>query len=315
LTLTAHAAGDSAFWHQQAQRFVALRQQVLQQSGKLLDASYHPEGWGLESVRAFRGRCSGCWLLGNGLMTAVDEFKSIAAVCAVALGSPNTDLAWVEWLDCSRRDSSDFKAGELTVDSRLVQRRPEPDFEVFANGLLYPPVEVRPDPEPQVISTELWEIDDVCTVSERLCRRLADEVLKVELTTRDTPALEHGAHRAGPIPSVPNEIANPNASRALTLKEAAKLIHASEDTLHRMRDRGEIAMFKAGAAGHTGSSSLKRIVSVRVEYPRFGIVSAPTNSEIALGGTAIGAATISHRPLVTASTVPSSDQRISNRYC
>jgi len=75
-------------------------------------------------------------------MTAVDEFESIAAVCAVALGSPNTDLAWVEWLDCSRRDSSDFKAGELTVDSRLVQRRPEPDFEVFANGLLYPPVDI-----------------------------------------------------------------------------------------------------------------------------------------------------------------------------
>jgi len=68
-------------------------------------------------------------LLDNGTPAAVEEFKSIAGVCAVALGAPNTDAAWVEWLDALRHESPDFKVGELSVDSLPREWRPEPDFE------------------------------------------------------------------------------------------------------------------------------------------------------------------------------------------
>ena len=74
----------SAFWHSQGQRFSALRQKSLQHSKKPLGASYHPdEGWGLEDFGAFCGRCAGRWLLDDGTREDVEEFKSIAAICAV----------------------------------------------------------------------------------------------------------------------------------------------------------------------------------------------------------------------------------------
>ena len=85
---------DSAFWQGQAQRFGALRLEAMRHSKRPLDASYHPDGWGLEHVVAFRGRSCGRWLLDHGPLTLVDEFKSIAGVSAVALGAPNIDGAW-----------------------------------------------------------------------------------------------------------------------------------------------------------------------------------------------------------------------------
>jgi len=94
-------AVGSGFWVLQGQRFATLRQESIRHSKKPFGASYHPdEGWGLEDFGAFYGRCAGRWLLDDGTREDVEEFKSIAAVCAVAVGAPNTDNAWVEWLDC-----------------------------------------------------------------------------------------------------------------------------------------------------------------------------------------------------------------------
>jgi len=61
-----------------------------------------------------------------------------------------------------------------------VERRPEPDFEVIARGLLVVPVEEPSRPDPVLIEYQLASIDDVCAPSERVCRRLAHEALNGE---------------------------------------------------------------------------------------------------------------------------------------
>jgi hypothetical protein len=145
------SASRSSFWQAQAERFAALRLQAIGESKRPVDASYHPEGWNLENVRAFSQTCGRRWLLSHGTPAVIDDLKSIAAVCAVALGAPNNDLAWVEWLDCLRRQSVDFKPGELSTNSWSRDWRPEPDHEVAAKGLMFPPLEVRPDADPVLI--------------------------------------------------------------------------------------------------------------------------------------------------------------------
>ena len=183
----------------------------------------------------------------------------MAGICAVALGAANTDQAWVDWLDCLRRNSEDFKPGELSVSSRFRQPRPDPDFELLASGLVFEPLEVRPDPDAPILSYHLGEIDDVCGASERLCRRLADETLKAELAEAlQAPGQEK------PPPSSPSS-PNPDGSRTMTLKEAAKALRISEDTLHRMREKGVIRMFKAGTRWRMLASE---VIRVR-ETPRF----------------------------------------------
>jgi len=54
----------------------------------------------------------------------VEHFKSVASLCAVAVRAPNTDLAWVEWLEALRRDAVDFKAGDMSLRSRAQEPRP-----------------------------------------------------------------------------------------------------------------------------------------------------------------------------------------------
>lgn len=71
----------------------------------------------------------------------------------------------------------------MVSTSWAVERRPEPDFEVEAAGLLYVPPEIRPNAQTPLISHELGEIEDICRSSERMCRRLTDEALKIELQT------------------------------------------------------------------------------------------------------------------------------------
>jgi len=51
----------------------------------------------------------------------------------------------------------------------------------------------------------------------------------------------------------------------MTPKEAAKVLRVSEDTLQRMRRRGEITMFKAGSRWRVKASEVLRIR----EQPRF----------------------------------------------
>jgi excisionase family DNA binding protein len=232
------------------------------------------------------------WYLDHGTPQAVEDFKSIAGVCAVALGAPNSDTAWVSWLDCLRRESVDFKPGELVSTTRVREWRPEPDFEIVAAGLIVEPVEIRPDADAQLISFALGEIDDVAGASERVCRRIADEALKIELeaSPSDGPKSSQGTppevspsgwtvtqpwelefvpeqpatrlpqvvvHDAG----VPESTTTKphDSSRTMTLKEAAHALRVSIDTLQRMQKRGDIEMFKVGSRWRVLASEVIRI--------------------------------------------------------
>lgn len=186
-------------------------------------------------------------------------------MCAVALGAPNADAAWAEWLDCLRREAIDFNAEEMSSSSWARDSRPEPDFEVVATGLLWVPPETRPDPEPRLITHHLGAIADVCGASERVCRRLADEALKIELSRAvGDPPQEVASVRPRKPPSFGMPVA-PDISRTMTLKEAAEKLRVSDDTLQRMRKRGDIAMFKVGSQWRVRASEVIRLR----EQPRF----------------------------------------------
>jgi len=158
----------SDFWHGQGRRFRDLQQESLRQSKYPLAAGFHPDGWGLEEFESFRRKASDRWLLSRATPAIIEEFMSIAGVCAVALGSTNTDLAWVDWLDCLRRESMGFEPGEMHLKSWRREWRPEPDVEVLVKGLMWEPVEVRPDPECRLVSVPIGEIEDTCGASERM---------------------------------------------------------------------------------------------------------------------------------------------------
>lgn len=300
------SAVDSAFWQQLGQRFTALRHDCINQSKRPMDAAYHPDGWGFETVPALCRSSTGQWYLSSRSPTSIDEFKSIAGLCVVTLGGSNTDTAWAERLDCLRRDSADYEPDHLRSDSWEEERRPEPDFEVVARGLLWPPPERRPIPEPKLIETTLGQIDDVCGASERVCRRLADEALKLEMSrpveAMSLPGSLEATTLLNPAPSLPVQVASTipgsavfaraipiaartgttgnvgvggasqsrnsttaDTSRALTLQEAAKALRVSEDTVHRMRKRREIEMFKVGSQWRVLASEVIRVRQHRSE--------------------------------------------------
>jgi len=267
----------TAFWQEQSRRFRALREKAISLRKRPLGASYHPDGWNLEKLRAFEGLAFKHWYLDNGTPEISEEFKSVASVCSVALGWSNTDHAWVEWLDCLRREGVDFKLGSVSVGSRVYEWRPEPpDYEVTVAGMYFEPLPVRPDPDAAIIDTDIGEIDDVCDASERVCSRLADEALKMELSAAGIPPLAESFGRipeksdsdaaAAGLPAVTaagqtgaNVAPPPDSSKTLTLKEAATALRTSEDTLHRMRKRGEVNMFKVGKTWRVLASEVIRL--------------------------------------------------------
>ena len=171
----------AGFWQEQAGRFGDLRRRNLQQSTHPLAAGFHPNGWGVDDLKSFHHKAAGRWLLARATPQVIEDFKSIAAVCAVRLGWPNTDLAWVDWLEALRRQSIDFDSGDVSLESLATERRPDPDVDVVAAGLLSEPSEARPQANPQQVKVGIGELEDVCDASERMCRRLADETLKREL--------------------------------------------------------------------------------------------------------------------------------------
>jgi len=175
------AVADSTFWGQQVARFESLREQAIRQAKRPLGAAYHPDGWGTEAMPASIGQNSGRWLLENATEVISEEFQSVAGLCAVATGAPNTDFAWVDWLEYLRRSSLDFEEAEFVVQSWAREPRPTPNAEISARGLISPPVEVRPDANVQLVSHELGGIRDVCASSARACRRMADETMKLEI--------------------------------------------------------------------------------------------------------------------------------------
>lgn len=247
----------SAFWQAQADRFAALREELRKQSKLLLGASYHPDGWGFDGGPAFRGKCAGRWLLDHGTETTMEEFKGIAGICAVALGHANTDAAWSVWLDCVLRDPTASQPAELQVSHRVDEWRPEPDFEVVATGLLLEPLPRRPDPEPPIVAFEILEIDDVCGTSARACQRLADEATRAELTVASLGVVSRAEREGKPTESAPDPPADKSAT--LTPQQAADALQISETTLHRMRKRSEISMFKVGVQWRVLASEVMRV--------------------------------------------------------
>jgi excisionase family DNA binding protein len=235
---------NCAFWREQSERFPSLRQAALRERALPLGASYHPEGWGFDEVLGFRGRSANRWLLEHGTPAIVEEFKCVAGICAVALGAANTTDAWVEWVDSLRRERVSLEAAELQISSWEREPRPKANFEITAPGLLTVALEVRPDPDSKIVQTEILEINDVCGASGWVCRRLADEALMSEL--------------ANP-PSAPLRTTGADGSKTMTLKEAAKALRVSNDTLDRMRRRHEIMMFKVGSRWRVLASEVIRL--------------------------------------------------------
>jgi excisionase family DNA binding protein len=209
-----------------------------------LGASYHPDGWDLDEVLGFRGRSADRWLLEHGSPAIVEEFKSVARICAVALGAANTNDAWVEWLESLRRERVGLEAAELQISSWEREPRPKADFEITAPGLLTVATEVRPDPDSKIVQTEILEIKDVCAASEWVCHRLADDALMSELANPTN----------APLPTTAAD-----GSKTMTLKEAAKALRVSNDTLDRMRRRHEIKMFKVGSRWRVLASEVIRL--------------------------------------------------------
>lgn len=265
MSLAPRPSAGSVFWQRSAERFLALREQAIREKKIALSAAYHPEGWGLDDEPAFVDTTRGSWMLRHGTPETADEFKNVAAVCAVAFGAPNSDRAWVVWLDCLRRGSSGFEATEVQMSSLRREWRPEPDFDVEAGGLLMQPLPVIPDPDPQIVRSDIREFDDVCAVSERVCRNLADEATRVELAAATiSPNGVHPSAARGAPESAPTEPVDKSAT--LTAQEAADALKISEDTLHRMRKRGEISMVKVGVQWRTTSSEVLR-VRQRPKFP------------------------------------------------
>ena len=117
-----------------------------------------------------------------------------------------------------------------------------------------------------------------------MCVRLADEALKSELsgetaaTSRQAPGLvsewdgksvrrsrnddaSQNGRRAGASRGVsePPAVGPPDRSTTSTFKEAASALRVSDDTLHRMRQGGEIVMFKAGSPWRVLASEVIRL--------------------------------------------------------
>jgi len=193
------------------------------------------------------------WMLAGARSQVTEEFKSVAALCAVALGSRNTADAWCDWLEYLRCESDEFKADRFTFQTRLPGRRLYADFEIDVPDHVTCVIGIQPDLDPELISATVGEVDDVCSASERLCQRLADEAQKLELTNL-LPA--SGREPSSPHPVKTTKSSPPDTSRTLTVKEAAKALRVSEDTLHRMRERGEIQMFKVGSQWRVRGSEI-----------------------------------------------------------
>jgi hypothetical protein len=243
---------NSAFWLGKAQRFAALRDSTIRKSERPLDASFHPGGWGFGQERAFEGHVSGRWLLCHGTPQIYEDYKSVAALCAVALGAPNNDSSWAEWLEYLRRDSVErdsveFEQGDVVMESRHIEWRDDPSAEVVATGLLYVPHEATPDRDPEIVSAKIGEIDDVCAASERLCRRLADECEKRELseaTQRPARLLEANHDAASSSESdtaaIPRDL--------ISIEDAAQICGMNYDSVYKWIKAGALQSFKVGPA-------------------------------------------------------------------
>ena len=65
---------------------------------------------------------------------------------------------YCEWLVFSGRSM----AGLECLPRWSREWRPAPDIEIVTGALLSEPLEVRPDPDVQLVSTDLGEFDDIC---------------------------------------------------------------------------------------------------------------------------------------------------------
>ena len=154
---------DLNFWRSQAERFRELETHKDDDRGTPIRASFNPDGWGgLRTFPAFRRLVADRWRLHRGTPAAIDEFKSLASKCAVALGCDVREDGWEDWLDYLRRESVEF------VDSFTLSVEDDP----------------RPEADPDVTDTQLGEIENVCRASWRFCMILADESEKIEIARR-----------------------------------------------------------------------------------------------------------------------------------
>lgn len=129
---------DSAFWRERQKRFADI-----DPDGTLL-AGFNSDGW--DDLGAIRWRIEGDR---TGRMT--QEFKGVAALCAVGLGFPDAPNVWEQWLDCLKRIGPGWVGPTWTIEA--------------TDGS----------------DAEVVDVPGVCVVSARLCEALADDALKHEI--------------------------------------------------------------------------------------------------------------------------------------
>ncbi len=171
---------DPGFWRHKAAEF-----DRLQELPRPLSADYDAGGYIPQSpLPADRVTRDECWLISGGTPAVIAEFKSCAALAAVALGCGDQGAAWAHWLEYLRMHSEDFVPEEWnTVSASTRPRRP---YE--------PPRMTSADDAADIDFTprhETGHIPSLCEASARFCRRLANEhekaaILEAEATARPT---------------------------------------------------------------------------------------------------------------------------------
>lgn len=258
---------DSAFWRQKAALFTQIRADTIRLRFVPFSASYRPDGWGLNGFLAFQNLQVGRWILGVSAPEVVEPFKSLAAVCAVALGSAHRDDAWIEWLDHLRRNSPAYVADRVTLGRRHTEQRPEPNAEITAEGLIRPVDEIRPDADPEQLNTRIGKIDDVCAASASLCQRIADESEQLELDAanqiRSAPPIAVAKTASCSIGGSP--LGEPLTERSvegrevMSVKDAAKLLDVAPVTIRRLIAKQQLPSLKVGRQVRIPIDALRRL--------------------------------------------------------
>ena len=162
---------DSSFFDSRATTF----DEAARAQSRPLIARYNPNGWGLEDVGAYRDRVAGCWLLPSGTPEDVRHFQNVAGELAVALGSPNRDGVWADWLDHLRRQP----IGVTAIRSVFLR-----------------PGGAAPDPNAEAIETKIIEIADVFRSSSLMARTIASKHRMAELAENHATASGDGVTRS-----------------------------------------------------------------------------------------------------------------------
>lgn len=159
---------DPAFWKEKAAQFEKLHDPQHRIGGE-----YDPAGHLMQVTDDWvDAHALGCWVLSGGNPSVIEEFKSLAAVAAVALDCLDDPEAWTYWLDHLRRQSADFSSEGYEVESASSWPLLPAAGQEHVLG--------AERKSPSGVDTS-GVIPSVCEASARFCRVLANESEKVTI--------------------------------------------------------------------------------------------------------------------------------------